>query len=317
MNLASMDLNLLVSLDAILTERNLTRAGERLGIPQPTMSHTLRRLRKVFQDELIVRTGREYDLTPLATELYEPLRVAIAAIEVALEKRPVFDPAKAERTFTIAASDYATFLVFQPLIARLHEEAPNVRLAIRPLSHDGVALVEKADIDLAIWPRLKQPDFPHEVLYTDRWVGVAWSGNDGVEDTLSFEQYMSTPQIRYHQNLKVPVADTFLARMFPEGTTVLTIESFFLLPFMLRDTNLIAITHERLARRLECMGGFKILTLLFHAEGITEAMHWHPRFTTDPGHTWLRNLIKECVANLGVADSRDLVGRRPMGEGGA
>jgi LysR family transcriptional regulator, nod-box dependent transcriptional activator len=173
-NLSSVDLNLLVALDAVLAEKNITKAGERLGVTQPTMSHTLARLRRLFDDELLIRIGREYELTPLAQELREPVRDILKNIELALERRPAFNPGTDERTFTIAASDYATYLVFQPALERIQDEAPGVRLEVHPLYESRRAEVESGDIDLAIWPSAIGPDLPHQVLFTDRWVAIAW-----------------------------------------------------------------------------------------------------------------------------------------------
>src|SRR5688572_4982858 len=142
MNLASVDLNLLVALDAILAERHLTRAGERLGLTQPTMSHTLSRLRRLFDDDLLMRIGRDYELTPLAQELREPLRDILKNIEQTIERRPNFDPKTDERLFTVGASDYATYLVFQPALARIENEAPGVRIQLLPLHEAGQASLE-------------------------------------------------------------------------------------------------------------------------------------------------------------------------------
>lgn len=301
MNLASVDLNLLVALDAILTERHLTRAGERLGLTQPTMSHTLARLRLLFDDELLIRIGRQYQLTLLAQELREPLRDILNEIERTIEQRPAFDPAVDERVFTVAASDYATFLVFQPALQRIQDAAPNVRLEVHPLLHSR-APTEAGDIDLAIWPAGIGPDLPHEVLFTDRWVAIAWSGNEEVQDILTLKQYLALPHVAYggslHQH-QLDAADRALLLSHPETRIAMSVESFFLLPFMLTNTQHIAFVHERLARRLSYMGDIKVLQLEFEAAPIEEAMYWHPRLTADPAHKWLRNLLCECTADIG------------------
>src|SRR4051812_11588011 len=124
MNLSQVDLNLLVALDALLSERNVTRAGERVGLSQPAMSSALSRLRRLFQDELLVREGRVYELTLLAQELRDPLQNILEMIDQTIEKKPAFDPAVDKRTFTIVASDHMAFLVLQPLVRRLTMEAP-------------------------------------------------------------------------------------------------------------------------------------------------------------------------------------------------
>jgi LysR family nod box-dependent transcriptional activator len=300
-NLASIDLNLLVALDAILSERHLTRAGERLGVTQPTMSHTLARLRRLFDDDLLLRVGRDYELTPLAQDLREPLRDILKNIERTIERRPAFNPSTDERTFTIAASDYATYLVFQPALRRLQDEAPGVRLKLFPLHEIGRA-VETGDIDLAIWPSSIGPELPHEVLFTDRWVAVAWSGNEEVDETISLEQCLALPHVAYGAGLdaRLGILEKTLTASHPEARIAMSVESFFLLPFMLTSTRYIALVHERLARRLAGMGEIKILQLAFDTEPVTEAIYWHPRLTPDPAHRWFREMLVQCTADMSL-----------------
>jgi LysR family transcriptional regulator, nod-box dependent transcriptional activator len=293
MNLAQVDLNLLVALEVILTEKHLTRAGERLGLSQPTMSHTLARLRRMFDDELLVRVGREYYLTPLAADLVGPLRDILKNIELTIERRPVFDPRKDERSFIISASDYATYLVLQPAIEIIESEAPHVSIQTRPLHRDASDELTKGDIDLLIWPRALGPDLPHQVLFTDRWVAVAWTGHPDVGEALSMEEYLEQPHLVYGTGLQdiSGLADQAVYSVHPEARIAVTTSSFFLMPFLLGRTRLIALAHERLARRLAGMAEIKVLKLLFETPAIEEAMYWHPRMTSDPAHRWLRNIL--------------------------
>jgi DNA-binding transcriptional LysR family regulator len=293
MNLAQIDLNLLVALEAILTEKHLTRAGGRLGLSQPTMSHTLARLRRMFDDELLTRVGREYYLTPVSADLVEPLRDILKNIELTIERRPVFDPAKDERAFVISASDYATYLVLQPSIDLIQEEAPGVSIQIRPLSRAASDELVTGDIDLVIWPTALGPDLPHEVLFTDRWVAVAWSGHPDVEGSLSMEEYLQQPHVVYGSGLHdiSGLADRAIYSVHPEARIAVTTPSFFLMPLLLGRSRLIALAHERLARRLADMADIKLLKLLFETPTLEEAMYWHPRVTADPAHRWLRNVL--------------------------
>ena len=303
MNLASIDLNLLVALDAILDERHVTRAGERLGLTQPTMSHTLGRLRRLFDDELLIRIGRGYELTPLAKDLREPLRNILKQIEQTIEYRPSFDPTVDEHVFTIAASDYATFVVFQPALRRMQEEAPGVRLEIHPLRPAALSLLEAGDLDLVIWPWSIGPELPLEVLFSDKWVAVAWSGNEGLDATLSMEQYLNLPHLAYGSSLRglegLGILDRAILERHPEARVAMLVESFFMLPFMLSGTHYVAIVHERMARQLARQGDFKILQLDFPTAPFEEAMYWHPRLTSDPAHRWLRTFLRECTATMG------------------
>lgn len=299
MNLASVDLNLLVTLDAVLTERHLTRAGERVGANQPTMSQRLARLRRMFDDELLVRNGREYELTPLAEQIREPLRDILKNIELTLEQRPAFDPASDERTFAIAASDYATYLVLQPALRRIQDEAPGVRIEVHPISSAARAAVEDGDMDLAIVPASVGLDLPSEHLFTDRWVAIAWSGNHEVGAKLSLQQYRAMPHLVFGTGFQaIGIADRELRAEHPDLRVAMSIPSFFLLPFMLTGTRYIALVHERMARRLAGTTDITVLDLDFETAPVEEALYWHPRLTADPGHQWLRDLLRECAASL-------------------
>jgi LysR family transcriptional regulator, nod-box dependent transcriptional activator len=298
MNLLQVDLNLLVALDAILREKHLTRAGEQLGLSQPTMSHTLARLRRLFDDDLLTRLGREYYLTPLATELVEPIRDILKQIEMTVERRLVFNPGEDERVFNISASDYATYLVLQPALQRIGEEAPRVSVQVHPLERGARARVETGEIDLAIWPTAIGPDLPHQGLFTDRWVGVAWSQHPDVHETLSLEQYLMLPHASYGTGTSTSdstsIADrAVMASEHHSGHVVVTVESFFLIPFLLTGTRLVSLVHERLAQRLLHMADIKVVDLLFDTPSISEAMYWHPRLTSDPAHRWLRDVLTD------------------------
>jgi LysR family nod box-dependent transcriptional activator len=297
MNLAQIDLNLLVALEVILTEKHLTRAGDRLGLSQPTMSHTLARLRRMFGDELLTRVGREYYLTPLAADLLDPLRDILKNIELTIGRRPVFDPATDERSFVVCASDYATFLVLQPAIEMIQELAPRVSLQIQPLHATAPDGVIGGDIDLLIEPTAIGPDLPHEILFTDRWVAVAWSNHPDINESLSMDDYLQLPHVVYGTGLQdiSGLADRALYSVHPEARVAVTVQSFFLMPLLLGRSRMIALTHERLARRLQGMADIKILKLLFETPTTEEAIYWHPRVTADPAHKWLRNTLLKSV----------------------
>src|SRR5215208_4035317 len=166
MNLAQIDLNLLVSLDALLTERHVTRAADRVGLSQPAMSSALARLRVMFGDELLVRVGREYQATALAHDLEEPLGQLLQLAEETVQRRPSFDPASDKRVFTIVASDYSAYLALRPLLTLVSKEAPGVTIQIRRAATPELERSEAA-LKLGLWPSpsLDDADLPHEVLF--------------------------------------------------------------------------------------------------------------------------------------------------------
>src|SRR4051812_34558294 len=178
-NLASLDLNLLVSLDALLQQRGVTRAAARMGLSQPALSASLARLRRHFGDELLTRVGNEYRLTPLAVQLKELSRIALSGVERVFTAQPEFDPASSTREFTLLVSDYVVAILGDAIAELLTQEAPGTRLRLTPHSP---AMVERADqvlltTDLIFMPHGFLFDLSHTDLYRDEWVCVVAAGN--------------------------------------------------------------------------------------------------------------------------------------------
>src|SRR5690349_12017548 len=182
MNLAGVDLNLLVALDALLDERSVTRAARRVGLTQPGMSNTLRRLRALFDDPLLVRQGAVLVLTPRAELLVQPVREALALIHTALEEQPRFDPARDSRSFTVSCSDYSVLMLIRPLVRVLATEAPAVAIEVLPRLLDPEASLSAGEVDLVIEPLeiMAHSALPSQLLFHDRWACCVWEGNTRV-----------------------------------------------------------------------------------------------------------------------------------------
>src|SRR5215471_6463855 len=178
MNLGRLDLNLLVALEALLDEAHVTRAAQRVSISQPAMSDALHRLRQLFGDELLVRVGREYQLTPLALELREPLHDLMQMAEEIVQRRESFSPERDSRLFTVVTSEYSAYVLVQPLLQRLASEAPGVSVRLqRPTRGEPEKIT--SDVNLGLWPSPAAADLglPSEILFHDRWVCAVWAGN--------------------------------------------------------------------------------------------------------------------------------------------
>ena len=297
MNLAHVDLNLLVSLDALLSERNVTRAGERVGLSQPAMSNTLRRLRRLFGDELLIREGQEFEFTPLAEQLRAPLSEILQLIDNTIEKRPTFDPSKGLRTFTVLAADHTTILILQPLFERFRDEAPGVRLQIRPL-RKVESQHELAELDLVCSVEDLQRGAESQELFRDRWVCVVWSGNKDVGETLTPRQFRRLPHLGYGPSIDglTGLADRAASALYPDRLVHVSVQTFFLLPFLLEGTSMVAFMIESVARRLAAFCDIRVVEPPFEAPIISEVMFWHPRFNGDPAHAWLRTQIAQQAA---------------------
>jgi LysR family nod box-dependent transcriptional activator len=301
MNLAQIDLNLLVALDALINERHVTRAAERVGLSQPAMSNSLARLRLMFGDELLVRVGREYQLTALAVELQEPLHELLQLAEETVQRRPHFEPARDVRRFTIVASDYAAYLVLQPLLLRVSREAPGVSLQIR---HTTSGQPEKlvSDINIGLWPSpdLADAELPFEILFQDRWVCAVWTDNRRVEETVTLDQFMRLPHIVYGSGIEAVrgMADRVIRNTGAPRHIQASAESFFLLPFLLQGSDMVAFVHERLGQKLAAAANIRLVEPRFETPPVAEAMYWHTRNTSDPAHVWVRDLLREISAEL-------------------
>ena len=185
-DLNRVDLNLLVAFDALMCERSVTNAARRLSVGQSAMSSTLARLRKLFGDPLLIRDGRKLTATPLAESLAKEVRDVLDQIESILSGPIDFDPAQAERTFSIMASDVVSIVLLKPLRARLAAEAPGVRVRVMPPAADDAERLRRNRADILITPREVFPDyqsFRNTFLFSDRLLCAVDVGNEAVGRT--------------------------------------------------------------------------------------------------------------------------------------
>jgi DNA-binding transcriptional LysR family regulator len=292
-NLAQIDLNLLVALDALLAEESVTRAGERLSLSQPAMSGSLARLRALLGDELLVRTGRTMTLTPFAESLREPVRDILRQIEQALVARPAFDPKTDSRSFTIYASDYMTMVLVRPLLEALATEAPGVSVYVVPQFESLPAHLVRDGIDLVftIGEHEAAEQFASQHVLTDRFVCVAWKDHPEVRGALTREQLGELPYLAFRQAGVPSIVDAHLDEIGVQRNVHATVESFALGPFLLRGTRMVTFLQERLCRAIGDAADIAIVDSPLELPPLVETMYWHPRATSDPAHHWLRRRI--------------------------
>ncbi|WP_208024491.1 LysR family transcriptional regulator [Amycolatopsis pithecellobii] len=298
------DLNLVVPLNALLEHRHVTRAAESIGIGQPAMSAALARLRRMFDDPLLVRNGRVHELTPVAQSLVEPVHVALTGLEQLLVTKPHFDAAVDTHTFTVVASDYVTVILLRPLLERLYAEAPHVAVNVAPVSGATAAELDHAQVDLVIMPgELATPDlrrFPQRALFTDRYIAAVWNQHREVTgEVLDRDQLERLRYVRYNAAPGgAAFVDIQLDRLGIRPNVALSTLSFVLVPFLLPGTSLFAFVHERLVRTSPLRRELKILEPPVPLQPLVETMYWHPVFHNDPAHHWLRERIATLAANL-------------------
>jgi len=293
-----LDLNLLKALDALLDERSVTRAAERLGFTQPAVSGMLTRLRDSFDDPLFVRTQRGIVPTLRAVELAGPLKQILGDIEALLQ--PVaFDPATAEFTVTIAATDYALQAVIVPFLAKLRRRAPGIRVAIRPVEDDRVQMqFERGDLDVALMtPETALPGLHACRLFDETYVCVLRAGHPDAGGPLTLERFCALDHalVSYSGERFRGVTDDVLAKLGRERRVVLTVTSFLVLTEMLRTTDLIAVAPRRLVTGAE---GLALLEPPADIPGFTKIAAWHERTHRDAGHRWVRALLFETCGCL-------------------
>jgi DNA-binding transcriptional LysR family regulator len=293
-NLASLDLNLLVSLDALLQERSVTRAAARMGLSQPALSASLARLRRHFGDELLTRVGNEYRLTPLAVQLRELARLALTGVERVFDAQTEFDPAKSTREFTFLVSDYVVAVLGDTVAALLAEEAPNARLR---LTANTPAAVDRAhqvllSTDLLVLPHGFVSDLSHRDLYRDEWVCVVSTENELVGDELTVENLETLPWVvTFHgPTAATPASRQMRMRGIEPDVQVIT-ENFLTVPGLVAGSNRIALLQRRLVALLPLNLGIRALPPPVEVGQLVEAMWWHPAFDDDPEHAYLRDLV--------------------------
>jgi DNA-binding transcriptional LysR family regulator len=312
-NIASLDLNLLVSLDALLQERSVTRAAARMGLSQPALSASLARLRRHFGDELLARAGNEYRLTPLAVQLKELVRIALSGVERVFTAQPEFEPASSTREFTLLVSDYVVAILGDTIAELLGEEAPHTRLRLTPHSP---AMVERADqvlltADVMLLPRGFITDLSHRDLYRDEWVCVVASDNRVVDDGLTVEDLETLPWVlTYHGQTASTSAARQMRMLGIEPRVQVVTENFLTVPTLIAGSERIALLQRRLVDQLPLNAGIRALAPPFEAAPLIEAMWWHPVYDDDPEHVYLRDVVTratELAVGSGAAADIDPV----------
>ena len=314
MALGGVDLNLLIILQALLEEGNVTRAGMRVGMPQPAMSNALARLRRHYKDELLVRTGNGYALTPLARSLLPVVQESTAAIGAAFFLEELRQPPIDRRTFSVCLSDYSIVVLGELLVRRVHATAPDVGIELRPIAAELVddCISNPLKYDLLIASRGFWAGGRPEMICRDRFVYLADPANPRLRDgRLTLDDLAALPHAA--PRLPHPEADAVAIALQRLGVNrdVVTITAGWLpLPFVIAGTDLVAAVPERLARRLGSAAGVAVIEPPFGLIELIEAAWWHPLHATDPALTWLRGVLRAVTTSLGPGLSLP-VPRRP------
>ncbi|MEP6721635.1 MAG: LysR family transcriptional regulator, partial [Variovorax sp.] len=241
-----------MALDALLAERSISRAAERLHMSQSAMSNALARLRANLDDDLLVQVGRRMECTPRAETLKEAVRDVLVRVDSAILAQPQFDPARSDRTFRLIVSDYTMVVLMPHLLARARQQARNVRFEMLPVVDTPQRELERGEADLLVLPRnYCSPDHPVEALFQEEFFCVVWSGSSfGRAKKLTLEQYVTAGHVAMQpQGMdKSTLEDWFLQRYGTAQRIEVTAFGFVPVPHLVVGTDRVATVHARLAR---------------------------------------------------------------------
>ncbi|MGY3622076.1 LysR family transcriptional regulator [Bradyrhizobium sp. USDA 10063] len=294
MRFKGLDLNLLVALDALMTERNLTAAARSVNLSQPAMSAAVARLRAYFRDELFTMRGRELVPTPRAERLASPIREALVHIQLSIISRDMFNPAKSDRRFRILLSDFMTIVFFRKIVDRVAQEAPAIRFEFLPFVDEPDELLRRGEVDFLVLPDLfMSSEHPKATLFEETLVCVGCRTNKHLSEQLTFERYMSMGHVaaKFGRTLRPNIEEWFLLEHGLKRRVEIVVQGFSMIPSMLSGTERIATMPSRLARHLAKTTPLQIVEPPLPLPAFTEAIQWPAVHNTDPASIWMRRIL--------------------------
>jgi DNA-binding transcriptional LysR family regulator len=299
MRLTTFDFNLLVIFETVLRERNVTRAGERLGLSQPAMSHALNRLRWMLKDQLFIRTPEGMMPTPRAEQLAQPVRRALGELETALEPDE-FKPGEAERRFTVAVNNYAAIVLAGPIAADCATLAPKVRLALRPSGTLNLPdLLDRGELDVAIATLEPPADrFASQLLIEDRFVAVMRRGHPATRGKFDAKRFAGLPHLVISSSGEdLRFVDAALATEGCARNIVLE-APYLSAGAILVQSDMVAVLGRQMAQTFRRAYAIELRELPCPSPPVRSVMLWHRRFDGQPAHRWLRETIASVAAHL-------------------
>ncbi|APR86215.1 Transcriptional regulator [Minicystis rosea] len=295
-NLRDLDLNLLITLDVLLAERSVTRAARRLHLSQPSVSVQLGKLRRFFDDPLLLPGPRDMRTTTRADALREPLRQALKGLERAVSAPASFDPAEATLTFRIAAADYGASAALTPMLRHLRARAPSTRLAVLQLQPSQLSRqAESGDIDLGLHTLDDvPPGLRSRLLLRERYVLVGRAGHPKLKRRPSLQQLQALEHVVVSPDGGgfVGATDRVLARRGLSRRVVLSVPHFLFALSAVVSTDLVAMMPSRLVAGRKDL---RVVAAPVDVPGFNLAMVWHERLHRDPAHQWLREQIAQAA----------------------
>ena len=300
LNLAGLDLNLLVAFDALMAERNVTRAAERMGLTQSAMSNTLARLRTLAGDPILVRASGGMKPTDRALEMIEPVGAALREIRRALATRDEFDPTRSRQRFRIVTADLLELVLLPHLVRALGREAPGLDLEVSTIGSSFPAdELRGGHLDLAVGTFAVPDGFLSRRLLDESFVCIVRRNHPTVQRRLTFRRYTELGHV-----LVAPfgerggIVDQALAARDRVRRVAIQTRHFVIAPFLVAQSDFVATVPRRLAERFAKFLPLRLFRPPIRLAGFRHEMVWHGRTAESPAHRWLRDRVATIAAEL-------------------
>ncbi|MDR3612235.1 MAG: LysR family transcriptional regulator [Candidatus Obscuribacterales bacterium] len=288
-NLSSLDLNLLVTLKALLDERHVTRAAERVGLSQPAMSRALQRLRIMFKDPILVKGTGGMMLTARAEELKLPLQGILNEISHIITA-PVVDPKEMNGEIVIATRDFEMSAILPTVITSIIEQAPGIKIRVVPLAGDDLSLLERNEIDFVVAGTDKSlATLNRATLVKDNFVCLVAPDNPAAREKLTLKKYVSMRHCLVEIGLfRVGIVDAYLSKQGHSRKIAVRVPYFNAAVAMVENSDLIITVPKRLGLLLARQNRLVMLDLPIKVKDVSIFLYWHVRNQNNPMHVWLR-----------------------------
>lgn len=297
MRLNRLDLNLLVALDALLAERSITRAAERIHLSQPATSGALARLREFFEDDLLVRVGAQMMPTPLGESLETPVHNILMQIQATVDRRLEFNAEESDRRFRFLSSDYTATTLLTHVVKRIADVAPHIQLEFIAPTNNPAEKLEQGEVDFLVMPtHVLSESHPSFEIFTDRFVCIGWDQNPMLQKPLTLKEFLELGHVsvRFGSTRQTSQDQVLLKKQQGiEPRIEIITSTFSAIPQFLTGTQRIATTYYYLARTWANLLPLKIVPLPVELPKIPWGLQWHKYRDLDPGVQWLRNQIVE------------------------
>lgn len=295
------DLNLLIVLDAMFVERQVTRVAERLSMSQPAVSHALNKLRQSFDDDLFVREGSKMQPTPVAEALRDPIRQVLQIVSNEIARERSFDPGTSERRFTLCLSDIGELVFLPKLLEVLEKNAPNATLrcvAMPPRELERAMAEGQVDIALGYFPDLTGDAFYQQKLFEHRFGCIARKGHPKFKQGVTLEQFLAADHaVVTSESRSQEIFEKFVRDKGMKRKVLLQSQHFMSTPFLVATTDMIATVPRAVGRAYCRVAPLELLDPPIEVPAIELRQHWHRRVHRDAAIVWLRRIISGLYLN--------------------